>query len=85
MERVSLMIPRGSLERLLGSQAVRGRMAGPLDGRVALVTGAASGICRATAVAFARDGAKVVVSDVAVEDGKETVEQRSERHRHLCR
>jgi len=48
-------------------------MAGRLDRRVALVTGAASGIGRASAVAFAREGAKVVVSDVAAEGGHATV------------
>ncbi len=32
--------------------------------KIALVTGAASGIGRATALVFAREGAKVVVSDV---------------------
>jgi NAD(P)-dependent dehydrogenase (short-subunit alcohol dehydrogenase family) len=42
-------------------------------GKVALVTGAASGIGRATALAFARHGAKVVVSDVDDAAGEETV------------
>jgi NAD(P)-dependent dehydrogenase (short-subunit alcohol dehydrogenase family) len=43
------------------------------EGKVALVTGAGSGIGRATALAFARENARVVVADVAVADGEETV------------
>ncbi len=45
----------------------------PFIGKVALVTGAAAGIGRASALAFAREGAKVVVADVNVEGGEETV------------
>jgi NAD(P)-dependent dehydrogenase (short-subunit alcohol dehydrogenase family) len=47
--------------------------AGQFNGKVALVTGAAGGIGRASALAFARAGAKVSVADVAAEGGNETV------------
>jgi NAD(P)-dependent dehydrogenase (short-subunit alcohol dehydrogenase family) len=44
-----------------------------MDGKVALVTGGASGLGRATAVAFASQGARVAVADIDVEGGHETV------------
>ena len=48
-------------------------MPGRLEGKVALVTGAGSGIGRATALAFSREGSKVVVADVVAGGGEETV------------
>lgn len=45
---------------------------GLVDGKIALVTGAAAGIGRATALKFAKEGAKVVVSDIDVKGGEET-------------
>lgn len=48
-------------------------MTGRLESKVALVTGASSGIGKATALAFAREGAKVVLADVAVESGEEVL------------
>jgi len=42
------------------------------EGKVALVTGATSGIGRATALAFAQEGASVVVADIAADGNIET-------------
>src|SRR3954454_7965356 len=48
-------------------------MAGILEGKVALVTGGASGIGHATAVVMAREGARVAVADRAEADAAATV------------
>jgi NAD(P)-dependent dehydrogenase (short-subunit alcohol dehydrogenase family) len=46
-------------------------MTDALKGKVAIVTGGASGIGRAAAIAFARDGASVIVVDISL-DGEQT-------------
>ena len=45
---------------------------GSYAGKVAFVTGAGTGIGRATALAFAREGVGVVVADVSEQDNQET-------------
>ena len=40
-------------------------MSGSLEGKVAIITGAGSGIGRASAIRFAAEGAKVVLGDMA--------------------
>ncbi len=51
---------------------------GRMEGKTVVVTGAASGIGRATALLFAREGANVVVSDITSEGGEETVKMISD-------
>ena len=48
-------------------------MAGMLDGKSALITGGGGGIGRATALAFAREGARVAVADFVEDAARETV------------
>lgn len=48
---------------------------GELENQVAVITGAASGMGRATALVFAREGAKVVVADLDSHGGEETLSQ----------
>src|SRR3989442_7019740 len=46
-----------------------------LSGKVALITGGASGMGRSEATIFAREGARVVVGDVLEADGREVAEK----------
>ncbi len=48
-------------------------MEGKFQNKVALVTGGAMGIGQATAFAFAREKAKVVIADIMAKDGEDTV------------
>ncbi|MDF5732315.1 MAG: SDR family oxidoreductase [Rhizonema sp. PD38] len=50
-------------------------MAGQFEGKVAIVTGGSSGIGQATAIAFGKAGAKVVVAARRDSEGEETVSQ----------
>ena len=54
-------------------------MPGQLTDKVALVTGGASGIGRATALAFGREGAKLIIADMNEEGGQQTVHMITEQ------
>jgi len=54
---------------------------GRLDGKVAVITGAASGIGRATAILFARERAKLVLADMDEEGLRETLRLVKREHK----
>ena len=51
---------------------------GKLDGKIAFLTGAGAGIAKASALLFAREGAKVAIADINAEAGR-AAEQAAER------
>ena len=54
-------------------------MPGQVEDKVALVTGGASGIGRATALTFAREGAKLIIADLNEDGGHQTVHMITEQ------
>lgn len=48
---------------------------GKLDGKIAFITGAGSGMGKAQAILFAKEGAKVIVGDIQFENVQKTIEQ----------
>ncbi|WP_324192804.1 SDR family oxidoreductase [Nocardia transvalensis] len=69
------------VEALAGGEAPRtlrraevGRERGPFEDQLVVITGGGSGIGRETALAFARRGAEIVLSDINLDAAKETAE-----------
>src|SRR6266853_721885 len=57
------------------AETVAENITGKIANKVALITGAASGIGRATALLFAREGAAVVLADVKADAGQRVADE----------
>ena len=55
-------------------------MTGRIQDRVAIITGAGSGIGEATAIRFAQEGAKVVIAEINSENGKKVTDVINNKH-----
>src|SRR5260370_38923431 len=71
MPIIALVVARQCLQ-IMPSIEEEPILAGMLEGKVALVTGAARGIGRGTALLFAREGARIVVADLSADGVNET-------------
>jgi NAD(P)-dependent dehydrogenase (short-subunit alcohol dehydrogenase family) len=58
-------------------------MGSRLSGKIAVITGAASGIGEATAIRFVEEGARVIVSDMQVESGRAVAERLGDSARFI--
>src|SRR6202789_4276020 len=58
-------------------------MAGRLEGKVAVITGAASGIGRGTVDLFVREGARVIAADIQDDKGARIEEEHKGRARYV--
>lgn len=67
-------VPRGLLAEIY-NRGFSTQSGSKLEGKVALITGAASGIGKATATKFINNGAKVIVADIQQELGQETAKE----------
>ncbi|KAF0974819.1 hypothetical protein FDP41_006293 [Naegleria fowleri] len=81
--KLSNITPKTNTQRFFStSQATT--MAGKLEGKVCLVTGAGSGIGKGVAQLFAKEGGKVVVGDLNLQAAQDTIKSLQNSSQHLA-